>query len=60
MDRIIPRDYEKSGGKKYPALRVGDCCVWGERKAFLEEFMAELCLKDWVTVLTSTISHWLR
>ena len=46
MDRIIPRDYEKSGGKKYPALRVGDCCVWGERKAFLEEFMAELCLKD--------------
>lgn len=33
-------------GEKNPALRVGDCCVWGERKAFLEEFMAELCLKD--------------
>ena len=43
---IVPRDCETNVGGRNPALRVGDYCVWGEREAFLEEFMAELSLKD--------------
>ena len=42
---LYPEIVRRMGGGN-PALRVGDYCVWGEREAFLEEFMAELSLKD--------------